>query len=150
MQAYPPFWICRKYSRSKEKHLIINYSNMHSFLKHCKDVYIETRRPLHRQPPFLLILHLHPLLTWVFSVGSLFHSRVERMFLLFAFLCHPCASLWRELRPCGDLASIPSVSLLRVTCPHAGKSFLMHHVLLAFPGVRFLWVAGIYSSLSNS
>lgn len=45
--------------KKKEKSLIINYSNVHSFLKHFKDVYIETRCLPHRQPPFLLILQLY-------------------------------------------------------------------------------------------
>lgn len=43
----------------KKKSLIINYSNVHSVLKHFKDVYIETRCLSHRQPPFLLILQLY-------------------------------------------------------------------------------------------
>lgn len=93
----------RSPGKEKRNSLIINYSNVHSFLKHFKDVYIETRCLLHRQPPFLLIFTA-PLLTSVFSVGSLFHSQVERTFLLFAFLCHRASGLWRELQPCCDLA----------------------------------------------
>lgn len=85
-------------NHDKEKNsFIINYSNGHSFLKHFKDVCIETRCLLHRQPPISVDLTAL-LLTSVFSVGSLFHSQVKRMFLLFAFLPHQCTSLWRELR----------------------------------------------------
>lgn len=73
----------------EKKSFIINYSNGHSFLKHFKDVCIETRCLLHRQPPISVDLTAL-LLTSVFSVGSLFHSQVERMFLLFAFLPHQC------------------------------------------------------------
>lgn len=58
------------------------------------------------------------LLPSVFSVGSLFHSRVERMFLLFAFLAITVAGLWRGLPPCCDLASVPFISRLKVTCSH--------------------------------
>lgn len=57
--AYPQLWICPRSSWSKEKHLIVNYSNVPSCWKHFKDVYLETRCLLHRQPPLLLILHLH-------------------------------------------------------------------------------------------
>ena len=44
----------------KKKSLIINYSNGHSFLKHFKDVYIETRCLLHRQPPISVDLTALP------------------------------------------------------------------------------------------
>lgn len=88
-----------------------------------------------------------PLLTSVFSVGSLFHSQVERMFLLFAFLAITVTSLWRELLPCCDLASIPFISLLKVTCLQGGKSFLIPPRAWAFPTAGFLCVVGILQQL---
>lgn len=133
----------------KKKSLVINYSNVHSFLKHFKDVYIETRclPPPPPQTAPISVDFTALLLTSVFSVGSLFHSRVERMFLLFAFLAIPVASLWRELPPCCDLASIPFISLLKVTCTRGGKSFLIPHVLWAFPTSPLLGVVGILQQL---
>lgn len=65
------------------------------------------------------------------------------MFLLFAFLAITVASLWRELPPCCDLASIPFISLLKVTCTHGGKWVLIHHVAWAFPTAPLLCVVGI-------
>lgn len=108
----------------KKKSLIINYSNAHSFLKHFKDVYIETRCLPPQVAPISVDFTVL-LLTSVFSVGSLFHLWVERMFLLFAFLAITVASLGRELPPCWDLAGIPSISLLEVARSQGGKSFLI-------------------------
>lgn len=124
IQGCLQFWIFPKYPWQKKKSLIINYSNAHSFLKHFKDVYIETRCLPPQVAPISVDFTVL-LLTSVFSVGSLFHLWVERMFLLFAFLAITVASLGRELPPCWDLAGIPSISLLEVARSQGGKSFLI-------------------------
>lgn len=108
--------------------LILSYSNVYSFWKQFEDVYIGTRcSSIDKGPHFWAFTAFTT--SWVFSVGSLFYSRAQRMCLLFVFLCPqgwPVSggNPW----PCCNLASSPLVLLLEVTPTHNGPRFQSDHV----------------------